>query len=144
MYQSINSLIPLKNMHSLPINTLSSTFSHDTDERRMLFIILFIVILFIVFMLKSVYDISRYTDSENLAINDVENPISNQDQIILISNIKCLINDDCPICIEPFKENDELYQLKCGHIFHTECITEWININNICPTCREVVIDTLN
>ena len=61
--------------------------------------------------------------------------------ITLISNIKCLINDDCPICIEPFKENDELYQLKCGHIFHTECIAEWININHICPTCRKDIIN---
>ena len=77
-------------------------------------------------------------------LSDVEGdllPASNSNNIILISNIQCLINDECPICIEQFKGNDELYQLKCGHIFHTHCITEWVNINNIYPTCRNTVIN---
>ena len=105
----------------------------------------FIIIICICVIL---YRIRIRNNRHNIIISPPLSPISSSsshssryDNIILISNIKCLINDDCPICIEPFKENDELYQLKCGHIFHTECITEWININNICPTCRKDVIN---
>tara|TARA_Y100000814_G_scaffold274926_1_gene233961 strand:- start:192 stop:581 length:390 start_codon:yes stop_codon:yes gene_type:complete len=82
----------------------------------------------------------------NDTIQQVENPTMNSNlteslnDITLISNIKCLIKGECPICIEDFKENDELYKLRCGHIFHTECIEEWININRICPNCRDTVI----
>tara|TARA_Y100000817_G_C16671056_1_gene461552 strand:+ start:133 stop:576 length:444 start_codon:yes stop_codon:yes gene_type:complete len=127
---------------------------YNPDNFNLVFIILVVVILFIIMFCKSSYEISRY--SENIRntspinepiVTDIENPTSRlsenlNDQIVLISNIKCLINDECPICIENFKEDDELYQLKCGHIFHTDCITEWININNVCPSCRKVVVNT--
>ena len=67
-----------------------------------------------------------------------------QNEILLTSNINPpeteQLKGECHICIEDFKENDELYKLKCGHIFHTKCITEWINIESICPTCRSTSI----
>ena len=43
----------------------------------------------------------------------------------------------CPIC---FIENEEgVSTLVCGHMYHTECITKWINISNTCPICRKDV-----
>ena len=60
----------------------------------------------------------------------------------------------CSICIEPFKSNCEVSTTKCGHVFHTKCITYWFrngqnkiyaenldqsakqSVNN-CPKCRK-------
>jgi len=33
-------------------------------------------------------------------------------------------------------DQNAMAALKCGHTFHRNCITEWVQINNRCPTCR--------
>lgn len=49
---------------------------------------------------------------------------------------------ECPICYENLKINDEVYLIKCCHLFHKECLKDWIKKNNInCPTCREDLKD---
>ena len=45
----------------------------------------------------------------------------------------------CAICQEDFKRGDQVTQLKCNeaHLFHTDCIVEWISRGeNTCPLCR--------
>ena len=43
----------------------------------------------------------------------------------------------CVICMENYKENDEVETLPCFHIFHNNCIEEWFNNNNnTCPICK--------
>lgn len=45
----------------------------------------------------------------------------------------------CTICYEDFKPGDQVTQLKCNeaHLFHTDCIIEWISRGeNTCPLCR--------
>lgn len=43
----------------------------------------------------------------------------------------------CAICTDVI--SDDMVLLKCAHIHHKECLTEWIQINNTCPMCRETV-----
>lgn len=47
----------------------------------------------------------------------------------------------CSICLEDFKEEDEVITLPCSghHIFHSQCILEWLPRNNACPLCKEAV-----
>ncbi|KAL4465066.1 hypothetical protein ABPG72_012249 [Tetrahymena utriculariae] len=45
--------------------------------------------------------------------------------------------DNCPICYIEFKEDDELKELLCSHIFHSVCIDRWIIKNQKCPMCRK-------
>lgn len=53
-------------------------------------------------------------------------------------------DDQCGVCQEPFKEDQKLFKLECGHMFHSttaECIGDtsvrtWFNSNNTCPMCR--------
>ena len=43
----------------------------------------------------------------------------------------------CSICLSEFEENDAIKTLRCGHMFHTECIDPWlINSRALCPVCR--------
>ncbi len=47
--------------------------------------------------------------------------------------------DKCVICIENFVKNDMVTKLKCCHIFHKNCIIEWIKNKSICPVCRNKI-----
>ncbi|KAK9690317.1 hypothetical protein RND81_09G119400 [Saponaria officinalis] len=42
----------------------------------------------------------------------------------------------CCICLEPYIENDDLRELPCLHVFHTECVDNWLKINASCPLCK--------
>jgi E3 ubiquitin-protein ligase DOA10 len=47
----------------------------------------------------------------------------------------------CPICFEDFQENEDVIPLPCNekHIFHDNCITEWLKNNNACPLCKKPI-----
>ena len=45
--------------------------------------------------------------------------------------------NDCTICLESLKENDDINILKCGHIFHYNCIEKVVDHHfSTCPNCR--------
>ena len=52
------------------------------------------------------------------------------------------MKEGCVICLEDFAENDgkAIAELKCGHIFHEECLKEWVQKNDICPMCRSPIL----
>ena len=48
-------------------------------------------------------------------------------------------DESCVICQEDFKKKDRLKITPCGHIFHSQCISKWLEtecIRPTCPTCR--------
>jgi hypothetical protein len=49
-------------------------------------------------------------------------------------------NENCSICFEIFKDNEIVNITYCNHIYHNNCITEWIKINKTCPLCREYIL----
>jgi hypothetical protein len=51
----------------------------------------------------------------------------------------------CPICLEKYKENDEICWSKneeCFHAFHLECMVDWLSENDNCPLCRSHYLTT--
>uniref|UniRef100_V5GWC6 E3 ubiquitin-protein ligase n=1 Tax=Anoplophora glabripennis TaxID=217634 RepID=V5GWC6_ANOGL len=42
--------------------------------------------------------------------------------------------DICTICLSPLKW--DMKTLTCSHVFHSHCITMWLNKKNTCPLCR--------
>lgn len=47
---------------------------------------------------------------------------------------------DCNICIESYTAGDTIVQLPCEHIFHRNCISNWLLKEKInCPVCRSDV-----
>lgn len=42
----------------------------------------------------------------------------------------------CCICLENFEENDDVSGMPCDHIYHKNCIVEWMKISHTCPLCR--------
>jgi len=53
----------------------------------------------------------------------------------------------CSICLTEFRLGDELSwsrDLKCKHVFHSECLIPWLMKNNECPFCRENIVEDDN
>lgn len=54
---------------------------------------------------------------------------------------------ECSICINQIEENNlinaHLDNNKKEHLFHTECLLQWLSINKTCPICRESTCLTL-
>ena len=55
---------------------------------------------------------------------------------------KKLENKSCVICLEIFKEKEEIYELKCKHIYHLDCLKKWLEKSRFCPVCRESAVET--
>ncbi|XP_072933577.1 uncharacterized protein [Epargyreus clarus] len=45
----------------------------------------------------------------------------------------------CVICSEVINQNEDIHATKCGHIFHYQCLVQWIDISHTCPQCRNPV-----
>jgi len=43
---------------------------------------------------------------------------------------------DCPVCQEDFNKDEQLNRLECNHLFHKQCLKEWLERHNTCPMCR--------
>ena len=42
----------------------------------------------------------------------------------------------CTICLEDFPVGSSVTCMPCSHIFHRQCIVEWLNNSHYCPVCR--------
>ena len=45
-------------------------------------------------------------------------------------------NNTCSICLCELEEGDWVGDIPCDHLFHKDCLKEWLVKNNHCPICR--------
>lgn len=46
----------------------------------------------------------------------------------------------CAVCLGDYQKNEVLRQLPvCSHIFHKDCVDEWLVKNSTCPLCRTLL-----
>jgi hypothetical protein len=46
---------------------------------------------------------------------------------------------ECAICLDPFCAKDVILRTGCGekgHVFHRDCLQDWLRRANTCPICR--------
>jgi hypothetical protein len=90
-------------------------------------IIIFFGINLIVFILLKIQDIKK----KNLIFNQITMRISHDTNF-----------DECSICYNTYKFNTKICKIiKCNHIYHEDCIKEWIieYNNRTCPLCRSII-----
>lgn len=46
--------------------------------------------------------------------------------------------DKCTICLSEFEVDEDVRRLPCFHLFHVECVDQWLGQNKRCPICRFV------
>jgi hypothetical protein len=42
----------------------------------------------------------------------------------------------CAICLTRLQEGDVVGNISCGHVFHKECLKDWLPRRNTCPLCQ--------
>ncbi|CAL8098158.1 unnamed protein product [Calicophoron daubneyi] len=42
----------------------------------------------------------------------------------------------CVVCQDSLQENQSVMTLPCFHVFHEECVKQWIDWHATCPTCK--------
>ena len=49
------------------------------------------------------------------------------------------VGEECPICTEDILLRDLAKLDPCNHVFHQECINQWLEDHSTCPNCRQEV-----
>jgi hypothetical protein len=44
----------------------------------------------------------------------------------------------CTICLDVDNAHTQT-RVRCGHIFHSNCLAKWLKVNASCPLCRSTV-----
>ena len=53
-------------------------------------------------------------------------------------------NNNCVVCLSEFQIGDIISALPCCHVFHTECINNWLKNELSCPVCKfEVTLSSI-
>lgn len=76
--------------------------------------------------------------------SDEENPVPLSDELSSNSTVDTSICDrnidtsiNCIICLEDYAHGENLIKsIHCPHIFHEDCIMEWLEKHDVCPVCR--------
>ena len=50
------------------------------------------------------------------------------------SEVKCLV------CQHEYQHQEQLRRLPCGHVFHAECVDEWLQTHDNCLYCRKTIV----
>lgn len=79
--------------------------------------------------------LQNYNDLEDVKVTLTEDEFNqldtNIDESLLSDNVQC------NICLDELNKEDSLVKLKCNHIYHTDCIKEWLTKQSTkCPNCR--------
>jgi hypothetical protein len=43
---------------------------------------------------------------------------------------------ECSVCLSQMEPGEEAMGTPCGHLFHSECLTRWMEVHMVCPLCR--------
>ena len=52
------------------------------------------------------------------------------------------VDGSCPICLNDMVLGEEARILTCKHMFHRQCLDEWLRVNASCPTCRTSIFES--
>ncbi|KAI3823700.1 hypothetical protein L1987_05140 [Smallanthus sonchifolius] len=122
--------------------------------------ILFSIILFLLFYLfylkrtlnnpssSSIFHLrtSRTHDSSTLSqCSEMGSKVNLEYKLTVISFNEDLYAKElmCCVCLGEFEMNEKLHQIpSCQHMFHVDCIRNWLHSNTTCPLCRCSVVNT--
>ena len=123
----LNITFPLSNTIEVKINSLTNgmTLNQLIHCIKMLYIF--------------IYDEEEYSSTEQTFNIQTDCKCSNIKHTDYLEDFVETPDNDCSICYNNYNEYKPS-KLKCNHVFHTECISKWLNTSHTCPLCRQSII----
>ena len=94
--------------------------------------------------------IVREWNADDTTVNTADDATANTDPDPTIPTSEQVDNDEplwdengCAICFSPFEDHDlvcESNNLSCKHVFHKDCLVQWLERHEDCPICRNIYI----
>ena len=97
-------------------------------------IMAFRIIIEYVLYLERRHNIQFFTETTVDIYEPIIITIDYIDHMVIIDDIE--EEEGCPICYDELNNENIVVIIKCGHIFHKNCINRWLNQNFSCPICR--------
>jgi len=85
-----------------------------------------------------IFDFQKIQDSINKIGNPTDEDIINELPETEIEDVSKLDAERkiCIICNVKFKEGDMATMLPCVHLFHSNCVIQWLRAKDFCPICQ--------
>ena len=91
------------------------------------------------FSIRAIFDdLYSNLDNNNHHVRATDREILNNLPETQIEDVSKLDQEkkNCVICLEDFKNHDKAIILPCIHLFHKNCIKNWLKKKNTCPICK--------
>ncbi|CAK69365.1 unnamed protein product (macronuclear) [Paramecium tetraurelia] len=119
---------------------------YNTEQPQILIVVivlvtilsLIIIFIIVVYILKKKSSVKQQNN-----VNQIQYFMPVQ-QFLSVTDRKSSQKDEqfCSICLELFKPDSNVRITYCEHIFHVNCLQNWMRKNKICPLCR-ASLDTI-
>jgi len=73
------------------------------------------------------------------SISEKENTINNEQYYNNYISYKLEKTDqkfECVICLENICNSEYVSLTTCFHMYHTNCLNDWLKISSVCPLCE--------
>ena len=139
--QNRNMIPPLFTQFNRPIDISGSTSAHASQNRNMA-PTLFTSLIYDIYDTNTVdvatnlINLLSLPSFQNVTVAPSNTQIENAS--ILRNHTTMPTDTDCTICMEHAHANGDLIwrELRCGHMFHRQCIDTWFSSHVQCPICR--------
>ena len=79
-------------------------------------------------------------NKDNIKVEDkVGKELKEEKQFLEFKILGNFENNECIICLDNMKKDDDIIIIKCGHKYHKTCLMKWFNKKKICPECDFLV-----
>lgn len=73
------------------------------------------------------------------SIQEIIDKATTQDHYFEVDTQRHGSRTGCPICKENLMDGDSAVEISCGHVYHTYCLSRWLDVDQSCPMCRTTV-----
>mmetsp|Transcript_3162 Transcript_3162/g.7120 ORF Transcript_3162/g.7120 Transcript_3162/m.7120 type:complete len:146 (+) Transcript_3162:126-563(+) len=90
--------------------------------------------------------VMHVTEDGTLVMGDLDRALGCPEEVInslptkVVKDLGTIGNQSsCVVCQCDFEVQDTIKTLPCGHIFHNDCINQWLAVSRCCPLCEQSV-----